>query len=74
MSYKMAQNLNVKQGDFVSWHIVGDDKWQKTRIAQIYRDPSVQGIAMKRDVFESLEYDFITVSYTNLTLPTICSV
>lgn len=59
MSYKMAQNLNVKQGDFVSWHIVGDDKWQKTRIAQIYRDPSVQGIAMKRDVFESLEYDFI---------------
>lgn len=70
MSYKMTQNLGVKVGDYVSWHIVGDDTWQRTRIAQIYRDPSVQGIAMYKDVFESLEYDFVPTSVlTNVTIP-----
>lgn len=69
MTYKMAKNLEVEEGDFVSWHIVGDDKWQRTRISQIYRDPSVQGIAMKRDVFESLEYDFVpTAVLTNMSV------
>lgn len=70
MSYKMTQNLNVSLGDYVSWHIVGDDKWQRTRISQIYRDPSIQGIAMYRDVFEELEYDFIPTSVlTNVSVP-----
>lgn len=49
MSYKMTQNLGIKLGDYVSWHIVGDDKWQRSRIVQIYRDPAIQGIAMYRN-------------------------
>ena len=40
------------------WHIVGDDKWQVNRIAQIYRDPSVQGMTMYRSVFEDMQYSF----------------
>lgn len=70
MTQKMAGLLELKEGDFVKWHIVGDDKWQYSRIVQIYRDPSVQGITMTRSVFEGLEYDFAPTSIlTNMTLP-----
>ena len=66
LTYKMAHNLNVKQGDFIKWRIIGEDDWQYTRISQIYRDPSIQGIAMTRDTFESLEYTFMPTSiWTN---------
>ncbi|MBO4373829.1 MAG: ABC transporter permease [Lachnospiraceae bacterium] len=58
MTSKMAGLLGLKEGDRVRWHIVGDDKWQYSRIEQIYRDPSVQGITMKRNVFEEMEYTF----------------
>lgn len=58
MTGKMAGLLGLKVGDLVRWHLVGDDKWQCTRIDQIYRDPSVQGITMYRSVFEDMEYDF----------------
>ncbi len=55
---KMAGLLGVSEGDQIRWHLVGDDKWHISRIAQIYRDPSVQGMTMYRDVFEDMEYDF----------------
>lgn len=55
---KMATLLGVSEGDHIRWHLVGDDKWQNTRIAQVYRDPSIQGITMYRSVFEDMEYDF----------------
>ena len=58
MTSKMAGLLGLKEGDRVRWHLVGDDKWQYSRIEQIYRDPSVQGITMKRSVFEEMEYSF----------------
>ena len=58
MTGKMAGLLGLKVGDLVRWHLVGDDKWQCTRIDQIYRDPSVQGITMYRSVFEDMEYEF----------------
>ena len=70
LTRKMAQNLNVKQGDFIKWHVIGDDEWQYTRISQIYRNPSMQGIAMTRDTFESLEYTFMPTSiWTNKSVP-----
>ena len=70
MTSKMAGLLGLKEGDFVKWHIVGDDEWQYTRIMQIYRDPSVQGITMRRQVFEDLEYTFSPTSVlTNMSVP-----
>ncbi|MCR5507693.1 MAG: ABC transporter permease [Lachnospiraceae bacterium] len=70
MTQKMAGLLGLKKGDFVKWHIVGDDKWQYMRITQIYRDPSVQGITMARKVYEDLEYDFKPTSIlTNKSVP-----
>ncbi len=70
MTYKMAGLLGLKEGDRVRWHFVGDDKWQNTRISQIYRDPSVQGITMRRQVYEGMQYTFKPTSVlTNMTVP-----
>lgn len=68
MSYKMAQSLGIQIGDSVKWHIVGEDEWETTRISQIYRDPSAQGIVMYRETFEQLEHTFRpTTILTNKT-------
>ncbi|MCR5419535.1 MAG: ABC transporter permease [Lachnospiraceae bacterium] len=70
MTNKMAGLLQVKEGDFVKWHLVGDDEWQYSRILQIYRDPSIQGITMYRSVYEDLHYSFKpTAILTNKSVP-----
>ncbi len=70
MTNKMAGLLGVYEGDVIRWHLVGDDKWQSSRITQIYRDPSIQGITMYRSVFEDMEYDFKpTAILTNKSVP-----
>ena len=59
MSAKMARSLNIWEGDFVRWHLTGDDKWQKDRVVQIYANPGTQGITMFRKVYEQHEYKFM---------------
>ncbi|MBQ7584446.1 MAG: ABC transporter permease [Lachnospiraceae bacterium] len=67
MSYKMAETLGLKEGELFKWHVIGDDKWQVSHVAQIYRNPTVQGITMTRELFEDMEYDFIPDTiYTNM--------
>ncbi len=58
MSAKMAELLGIKEGDFVKWHLTGDDKWQKDRVVQLYVNPATQGITMYRNVYEKHEYTF----------------
>lgn len=58
LTYKMAKNLGVEKGDFIQWHVVGDTKWITSRVEQLYRSPGNQGIAMRRDTFEALEFTF----------------
>ena len=70
LTNKMATLLGVGVGDSLKWHLVGDDKWQYTKIAQIYRDPSIQGITMYRSVYEGMEYTFKpTAVLTNMSVP-----
>ena len=58
MSSKMANSLGVTVGSTVEWHIYGSEKWVKSDIAAIYRDPSTQGLMMTRETLERLGYDF----------------
>ena len=58
MSAKMARSLNIWKGDFVRWHLTGDDKWQKDRVLEIYANPGTQGITMYRNIYEQHEYKF----------------
>lgn len=62
LSYKMANQLGVKVGDTVTWHIYGDENWVTTAVAAIFRSPSSQGVMMTRDCLEKLGYDFKTTS------------
>ena len=59
MSYKMADMLGLREGDLFRWHVIGDDKWQVSHVAGIYRNPTTQGITMTRTLFEEMEYEFI---------------
>ena len=67
MSCKMADTLGVKEGDLFRWHVLGDDKWQVSHVSLLYRNPTVQGITMTRELYSDMEYDFVPdVIYTNM--------
>ncbi len=58
ISYKMAENLGVKVGDEISWHIYGEERWITSHIDAIYRTPFAQGITMYRSFYEELGYTY----------------
>lgn len=62
LTYKIANQLGVKKGDEITWHIYGNEKWVTTKIDEIYRDPSSQGITLSRDSLEKLGYKFAATS------------
>lgn len=70
ISYKMARILSAKPGEIVTWRPVGEEKWQTFRVGTIYRVPSGQGIAMTRNTYEALQFDFApTAVLTNRSVP-----
>ena len=62
ISQKMADMLGVKVGDKVKWHIMGSDKWIKTKIDKIHADPISQGFIMSSDKLEDLDLNYTTTS------------
>lgn len=58
VTYRMCETLGVKKGDYIKWHLTGDDKWQYNRIDQVIRNSVDQGIVMTDDTFKSLKYTF----------------
>ena len=72
ISQKMADLLGVGVGDTVKWHIMGSDKWVKTKIDKIHADPISQGIIMSPDKLEKLGLNYtptgiITSEHVNKT-------
>ena len=62
ISQKMADLLDVGVGDTVKWHIMGSDKWIKTKIDKIHADPTSQGLIMSKDKLEELDLDYAPTS------------
>lgn len=62
ISYKMAELLKVDEGDTISWHIYGDESWVEGKVSSIYRDPTVQGITMSRELYETMGFSFVPTS------------
>lgn len=62
ISQKMADMLNVDVGDTVKWHIMGSDKWIKTKIDKIHADPISQGFIMSKDKLEDLDLNYTPTS------------
>jgi len=62
ISEKMAKMLDVGIGDTVKWHIMGSDKWVKTKIDKIHADPISQGFIMSADKLEDLDLNYTPTS------------
>jgi putative ABC transport system permease protein len=62
ISQKMADMLDIKVGDTVKWHIMGSDKWVKTKIDKIHSDPTSQGLIMSADKLEDLDLNYTPTS------------
>lgn len=58
MSHKIAEALNLEVGDTFEWHLFGNEEWTKSEVAEIYRDPSTQGIMLNREAFEKLGNEY----------------
>ena len=58
ISQKMADMLDVGVGDTVKWHIMGSDKWVKTKINKIHADPTSQGLIMSSDKLKELDLNY----------------
>ena len=58
ITMKAAELLGVKTGDHIEWHIYGTEKWIRSKITAVYRDPVNQGVTMTRAHFESFGMDF----------------
>ena len=62
ISQKMADLLGVNVGDTVKWHIMGSNKWIKTKIDKIHADPISQGFIMSADKLEDLDLNYTATS------------
>ena len=70
LSYRMAQLLDVKKGDIITWRIQGEEDEFRVRVGQIYRNPSAQGLTMYRESFERTDHRFTPDEIlTNMTVP-----
>lgn len=58
ISTKLAEKFNLKIGDKIRWHIVGEDKWVTSKIGQIHAEPISQGLIMSPDTLEDQGLNF----------------
>ena len=58
MTEKMAQLLDLEEGDTFEWHEYGSTNWVKTKLSKIYAEPINQGITITPEYYEELGYHF----------------
>ena len=66
VTYKYAEENNVKKGDKIKWHIYGDKTYYESKVIGFYKDPQVQGLTATKEYIESLGIKYSPDSiYTN---------
>ena len=58
ISTKLSDKFNLKIGDEIKWHIVGEDKWVASKIGQIHAEPISQGLIMSPNTLEDQGLNF----------------
>lgn len=58
ISYQLAKDLKIKEGDKLDWYIYGEDTWHTSTVEFINRKPLSQGITLSRASYEELGYSF----------------
>lgn len=59
LSRKFAEELNLKVGDTVYWHLYTKNEWHKAKIGVIYRSSETQGITMLREDYEKTGESYV---------------
>ena len=76
-NYRQFQNAVINFDDELTI-LAGANNSGKTSIIElfkrIFKDKNFSKEDISAEYYSKLQYDFISVSYTHLTLPTICSV
>lgn len=52
ISRKLAEDMGIKVGDTIYWHIYSKNEWHEAVVGSIYRSCETQGIAYLRDDYE----------------------
>ena len=69
ITYKLAQNEGYKLGDTITWHLVGNNKYYKSKIIGFNKDPQNQNMTITRKYYEKLGNTYQPDSlYTNKNL------
>lgn len=59
LSHKIAEELGVKAGDKVYWHIYSENRWYEVQVDVINRSPEAQGITYLRSDFQGTGREFV---------------
>ena len=71
----LAEKNNLKIGDKVKWHFLGNNTYFESTIVGLNKDPQVQNITMTRNYYESLELTYkADYLYTNDNLSETSSI
>ena len=69
---KLAEKLNLKIGDTITWHILGNNVWHTSEIIGFNRNPQSQNITMTKGYMESIGIPYkADAIYTNEDLSSI---
>ena len=71
----LAEKNNLKVGDKIKWHILGNDTYYESEIIGLNKDPQIQNMTITRKYYESLGLDYkADYIYTNDDLSNIKSI
>lgn len=66
ISRKLAEDMNIKIGDTIYWHIYSKNEWHEAVVGSIYRSCETQGIAYLREDYEKTGAEYTpTLLMTN---------
>lgn len=64
-----AKLNNLKKGDMLKWHVLGDDKWIESKIIGLNREPQNQIISCTKKYLESINKEYIPDTiYSNMKI------
>lgn len=52
VSRKLAEDMGIRVGDTIYWHLYAENDWHSAKVGVIYQSMEVQGIAYLREDFE----------------------
>lgn len=56
LSKKIADKLDIEEGDYIKWKSIGESKYQESKVSLIVRTPNLQGITIMKKDYLKLNY------------------